>query len=412
MKLPSWLLLLWGWIVQRRLVVTLIVLLVALIATIWWCGWDWLSTVWWCSWKWLRTGSRDFESGSTTIRNVGLVVGGGIAIWVAYRRSVIAQRGLLNERFQKGAEMLGSEVLSVRLGGIYALDRLVSEYPDIFHLQVMKLFAAFVVDRTRAQTAEQIGTITDSATSECEEPSKPSPASFGEVSDEIDLFFAADREVGPVPGLAKDVEEVMRLISKRDEKRIALESKEEIRMNLADASLPGLIFHEADFSKFDFTKADLRRVRGWEARLTKAVLPGADLSGANLHGADFRDADMRRVNLTAARLRGADLKNANLGLVDLASQNLWKGATFPSKLEGARLEGADLSGANLVHADMRGASLAGTNLTATSLSGAKGLTQDQLDQACADPDNPPKLDRAHDAKTGKPLEWHGQPCRN
>ena len=93
------------------------------------------------------------------------------------------------------------------------------------------------------------------------------------------------------------------------------------------------------------------------------------------------------------------------------SSNSTTSPNFPSKLEGARLEGADLSGADLVHADMRGASLAGTNLTATSLSGAKGLTQDQLDQACTDPDNPPKLDRAHDAKTGKPLEWHGQPCR-
>ena len=39
-----------------------------------------------------------------------------------------------------------------------------------------------------------------------------------------------------------------------------------------------------------------------------------------------------------------------------------------------------------------------------------GLTQAQLDEACADPDNPPKLDGVIDAVTGEPLVWRGQPC--
>lgn len=376
-------------------------------------------------WEWIVTDTAPVESGSTTLRNLGLVAGGLIAIWVAIWRGVVADRqakasqqqaeisrhSLLNERYQKGAEMLGNEVLSVRLGGIYALDLLACENPGTFHLQVMKLFAAFVVDRTRSETAEQVGTIMDPAPSESEEPSKSAPASFSKGSDDTSLFFAADQKVGPVPGLTKDVEEVMRLISERDERRITLESNEKIRINLADASLPGLIFHEANFSNFNFTKADLRRVRGWNARLTKAVLPGADLSAANLRGTDFRDADMRRVNLTAARLIGADLRNANLGLVDLVSQNLWKGTIFPTKLVGARLQGADLREADLGNADMRGASLAGAKLDGTNMRGVKGLTQEQLDQAYADPDNPPNLGGACDAKTDTPLQWRGKPCK-
>ena len=40
--------------------------------------------------------------------------------------------------------MLGSEVLSVRLGGIYALQRLAEEWPDQYHIQIMRLFCAFV----------------------------------------------------------------------------------------------------------------------------------------------------------------------------------------------------------------------------------------------------------------------------
>ena len=105
-------------------------------------------------WCWLVAD----ESGSTTIRNLGLVVAAMIGlpfvIWrsivadrqaaTAQRQSEIAQSGLLNERYQKGAEMLGSEVLAVRLGGIYALEALARENSGNYHRQIMNLLCAFV----------------------------------------------------------------------------------------------------------------------------------------------------------------------------------------------------------------------------------------------------------------------------
>jgi uncharacterized protein YjbI with pentapeptide repeats len=50
---------------------------------------------------------------------------------------------------------------------------------------------------------------------------------------------------------------------------------------------------------------------------------------------------------------------------------------------------ADLTGANLAHSNLSGADLTGAVLDITSIKGAdlsraKGLTQAQLDQACAD----------------------------
>ena len=54
--------------------------------------------------------------------------------------------------------------------------------------------------------------------------------------------------------------------------------------------------------------------------------------------------------------------------------------------------------------------LSETNLTGTQLAGVKSLTQRQLDQACANPENPPKLSGLRDAETGEPLEWRGKPC--
>ena len=102
----------------------------------------------WCYWEELRGGQ---ESLSATVRNVGVVVVGPIALLFAVWRSIVAahqadtaQRGLLNERYQKGGEMLGSTVLSVRLGGIYALARLARAHPGDYHTQIMSLLCAFV----------------------------------------------------------------------------------------------------------------------------------------------------------------------------------------------------------------------------------------------------------------------------
>ena len=130
MKLLSWRRSVWSWIVRNRriIIVGAAAVLILLFGALWvYRNWGWLAMV-----------TPSMESGSTTIRNIGLMIGGlfavGFAIWrgvVANRQATasqhqaeISQRGLLNERYQKGAEMLGSAVLSVRLGGIYALQHL------------------------------------------------------------------------------------------------------------------------------------------------------------------------------------------------------------------------------------------------------------------------------------------------
>ena len=97
------------------------------------------------SWRfWEELGDNN-EALSTTVRNVGLVIGGVIAILLAVWRSTVAarqvdtaQQSLLNERYERGAEMLGNGVLSVRLGGIYALNRLAQEHPEQYHLQISR----------------------------------------------------------------------------------------------------------------------------------------------------------------------------------------------------------------------------------------------------------------------------------
>lgn len=104
-------------------------------------------------WGWLKEGSsgESVESNSATLRNVGLLLAGVLALWfalwrarIANRQAGTAERGLLNERYQKGAEMLGSTVLSVRVGAIHTLGKLAEDYPDQYYIQIMSLFFSFV----------------------------------------------------------------------------------------------------------------------------------------------------------------------------------------------------------------------------------------------------------------------------
>ena len=159
----SWLCSTWNsirnWIGDNKFLTVVHIVAVVLLV----CG---AMMVYWY-WEWFVMGTEGRETGSTTARNLGLVAGGVIAIWVAIWRGVVAdrqaqssldqakaaqdqaktsQRGLLNERYQKGAEMLGSKVLSVRLGGIYALQRLAQEDPEQYRDQIVGLLDIFVND--------------------------------------------------------------------------------------------------------------------------------------------------------------------------------------------------------------------------------------------------------------------------
>ena len=220
------------------------------------------------NWCWLNDGA----SASETLRNIVLVnaaiIGLPLAIWrshVAASQTETAQHSLLNERYQKGAEMLGSESLSVRLGGIYALARLAREYPQEYHIQIMKLFCAFV--RTRKRKYETN-----------EEMSKD--------------------ELPPHHQLREDVHEIIRAISDRSKQHIIVEKKEPLYcLNFGYAEMFG-------------------------ANLSGADLTDANLSNVNLFGATLVGTDLSRAFMLGAVMRGVDLENATLEATNLSSVHM------------------------------------------------------------------------------------------
>ena len=377
------------------------------------------------SWRYWGDLHSTQDSLSTTIRNLGLVVGGFEAILLAAWRSIVAQRqadaaqrqadtsqqGLLNERYQRGAEMLGSEVLSVRLGGIYALDRLATAHPEQYHVQVMELFCAFARNPTKRG-----------------EEGAPT-----EAHSEYDQWSSE-------PTVREDVQAVITAISYRSRARLQYEwATDNFRLDLRGAYLQEADLHGANLSGAILSRADLTlaEMSGAmldssdlcganldSARLSQANLMGANMVNANLTGADLTRANLTMANLYRANVKEADLSRATLHranltratltTVDFSRSNLTESTFVRANLRYADFSGADLSRSSLQEADLSGASIekaANADRTAPRIQqdGFVHLTQAQLDEAVADPDEPPSIARGNvDIETGEPLVWHGQ----
>ena len=312
------------------------------------------------SWHFWEALHGDEVSVSTTIRNLGLVVGGAEAMLLATWRSIVARRQaaatqrqadsaqqvLLNERYQKAAEMLGNASLPVRLAGIYALRRLAEEHPEQYHVLVIELFCAFARNPTYDERITR----------------RPEP--LDDPDEEVHTLRA-------------DVQDVMRAIGSRGTVGISLEPdpEDEHLLYLRDANLRHLQARYANLSSAWLTDANLSRAR----------LPSVDLSGAILRNTDLSDARLRQANLSRSDLRGANLS-------------------------AALLCGSDLSGAILRNTNLSGADAYGASVRSASYSvPTRGLTQAQLDEACAELQNPPLVKGVLDAETGEPLVWRGKP---
>ena len=377
-------------------------------------------------WRFWEELHDDQDSLSTTIRNLALVVGGIIAMLLAVWRSLVAEsqaytarQGLLNERYRQAIEMLGSTVLSVRLGGIYALQHLAEEHPREYHVQVERILCAFVRH----------------------------PAIYDDAKAEDDTGKAAASasargHVHGRPRLREDVQAIMTVIGNRGESSIALERNANFVIDLngadlsyaqlagANLSIADLSFtnlHRADFSGRQLPPSNPLSLGHPNNRLrdpasSNCIRFSANLSGANLSYANLSKAWMMAVDLSGARLVEADLSWTRLFFAKLSKANLFEANLSNASIEGADLADAHLAGGNLSEATLTGATLRGANfsracLRLASLSSAvlsahggshpaTGLTQNQLDDSQPIiPGNYPSLAGVVDAKTGQPLVW-------
>jgi uncharacterized protein YjbI with pentapeptide repeats len=280
---------------------------------------------------------QDLYKARNDVRTTAVQATAGIVVLVGayftWRQLHTAREGQVTERFTRAIDQLGSDQLDIRLGGIYALERIARD-SEADRTTVAEVLTAYI--RTHSPWP----------------PSQPGQ-------------YRADFPIDQQPDLrtrAADIQAVLTVLGRGGFTRQGALQLDLAQVDLRRASLSGAHLEGADLRGADLQRAVLRG-----ADLQGAVLYGADLQAANLYGADLRGAGLVGVNfegasLAEAHLEGADLAKADFHMAHLRKAHLNSASLYRARLQTANLEGADLEGAHLEGAHLEGAHLEGAHL--------------------------------------------------
>jgi uncharacterized protein YjbI with pentapeptide repeats len=196
------------------------------------------------------------------------------------RQLQIAEQGQVTDRYNAAITNLGSSSVDVRLGGIYALQRIMQDSPRD-QPTVVAVLCAFVRDQALPSVKP------------------PSSRLRTDIQAALTVVFTRNtKNDGPSITINRFVPTTV--------------------VDLDHAQLANGQFSALDLSGADFTGANLAGAQLARANLFEAYLAGANLTGANLVRANFDDA-----NLAGANLTDADLTSSHgLGSFNLVGANL------------------------------------------------------------------------------------------
>ena len=264
----------------------------------------------------------------TSLSTSATIFGGGI-LFLNFSQG---ENRLITERFTRSIEQLGNKEETIRIGGIYALERIANDSPRD-GWTIMEVLSSFVRGKQNIKGKD---------TSELPMIQTDAQAALTVINRRItsletehqylDLSLTNLREANLV-GANLDC--------------VKLNNSILIQADLRDATL-----NFANLSNANLTGANLTKVK-----LARANLIQANLTNTNLSAADLSEANLNKANLSDAILDGANLLNTSLGNTNLTS----------AILIGANLRGATLSKANLSKADLSGADLYQVNLSDANL---------------------------------------------
>ena len=202
----------------------------------------------------------------------------------ALRQFELDRQGQVTERFTKAIDQLGNrESLDVRLGGIYALERIAQE-SERDHWPIVEVLTAFVREApSRRKAGDETAEGTDSTKK-----------------------------------LDADVQAAIAVLGRRT---VDFERSDQ-HLDLKRAELASADLTEADLAGANLKGANLAGALLLGADLTRAFLVGADLAGAHVFGTELAGADLTGASLVDASLLGADLAGADLSGADLACADL------------------------------------------------------------------------------------------
>ncbi|MGK5533993.1 pentapeptide repeat-containing protein [Streptomyces sp. URMC 129] len=235
------------------------------------------------------------------------------------------REGQITDRYTAAVVNLGDDAIDVRLGGIYALQRIMTDSTRD-HPSILNVLSTYIrnhatappgtgQDTTRpdvqAAPSDVLAALTVLAT---RDPAHDQRAAI-DVSDsylaQANIGAELDNTGEPIP---------------------------DTRSHLSNANLSHTVWTGANLVGADLTNANLH-----EADLTGALLIEADLTGADLAFTNLTDASLSRANLTNLWLLEADLTGVTLDGADLRGATVGKDQLLAARLTPETRLPADLA---------------------------------------------------------------------
>ncbi|VAW39169.1 hypothetical protein MNBD_CHLOROFLEXI01-4919 [hydrothermal vent metagenome] len=224
---------------------------------------------------------------------IAQVIGGAVILYGIYntliriegieRNIEIAQEGQITDRFTSAIEQLSHDNIEMKIGGIYALERISIDSPKDYWT-VMEVLTAFL------RRTSSLSTIHDENKN-------------------------TDNDIPPRRPI--EIQTTLNVIVRR--KWFELETKEDRHPDLSLTNLRNAYLGKANLSRtnlwrYDISYAYLGKANLQDAYLGKANLKMADLNNANLQGANLKETDLRSAKgLTVEQLsKVKTLYKANL----------------------------------------------------------------------------------------------------
>jgi hypothetical protein len=218
----------------------------------------------------------------------------------------IGRESQITEQFNKAIDHLGGEQTDVRLGGIYALER-IANISDRERGPVVEVLTAYV--RGHAPRPDLLDEL------------DPAAIKAPKADVHAAMTVLARRTTGAERGANLD-------LSRVDLRKVYLASPKVPHAELERVNLQEALLQASNLEAAKLAHADM-----WMVDLRWSNLQSTDLRNAYLRDADLRDADLRDADLRDAKIQGADMRGVNLELARLEGAQADSRTQWPDGFE-------------------------------------------------------------------------------
>ena len=288
---------------------------------------------------------------------------------------------VLTQRFADATQHLASKELTVRLGAIFALERMARNSARD-HWAIVEILTAYIRENSPWKPSPTVDKIMERVLAE-------QGTTDANVSERYCSALAKDEHGSTSPPeLKPDIQLVLSVLGRRvnspDREGQTWQVLNLQGTDLQGADLRGINFDRAIFDRSNLRAVDFRNASLKNARFSYSVLVDANFAEATAEGAQFdyanaQEANFYKVVARQAKFFGTCLVHAQFG-EGILENSRFKGTLLTRALFwDANLDGADFELANLGDADLSRSTVKGTDMR-----GAINVRQSQIDTMVKD----------------------------